>query len=271
MDARASIHGPPAAAATLRLILALTAAVPGTVGAQGVIIGRVVEDAGDRPVAGATVELKTATGEVLRRTVSGEAGAFLLLVAREGRYRLRAARIGLVDGLSAPIEVYPGDTLRVILRMDIQAVQLPALEVVTHSRMARMGRLAEFQYRAARGFGTFLTREDIERRNPVQLTHMLSEHGWDVQPMGPVGYRFAVGVQNRRYGCAPTVYVDGFRVTHRSDKGSQEAMLEAGDAIGLVHPIDVAGIEIYRGPASIPGEFGGSDAQCGVIVIWTGR
>jgi hypothetical protein len=172
-----------AAAILCLLVLIWAAATPDAAPAQGVIMGRVVEDSGDRPVAGATVELQTTGGVVVRRTVSEESGRFLVLVSREGRYRLRASRIGLADGLSASIDVAPGDTLRVILRMDIQAVALPALEVIGHSRMHRMGRLAEFHYRSQRGFGTFLTREDLDRRNPVQLTHILTEHGWDVQQM----------------------------------------------------------------------------------------
>ena len=32
---------------------------------------------------------------------------------------------------------------------------------------------------------------------------------------------------------------------------------------------DVYGIEIYRGPGEVPAEFGGSNAACGVIAIWT--
>ena len=37
----------------------------------------------------------------------------------------------------------------------------------------------------------------------------------------------------------------------------------------LVLPIEVAGVEVYRGAASLPGEFGGSDSRCGVVVVWT--
>jgi hypothetical protein len=78
-------------------------------------------------------------------------------------------------------------------------------------------------------------------------------------------------ILNRRYSCPPLVYIDGVLVTHTSfsGKGVGEAAGEAAAAIDMVHPLDVAGIEIYRGPAQTPGEFGGSNARCGVIVVWT--
>jgi hypothetical protein len=32
---------------------------------------------------------------------------------------------------------------------------------------------------------------------------------------------------------------------------------------------DIEGIEVYTGAADVPGEFAGTDAGCGVVVIWT--
>lgn len=32
---------------------------------------------------------------------------------------------------------------------------------------------------------------------------------------------------------------------------------------------DIQGIEVYTGPADVPGEFAGRNAGCGLIVIWT--
>jgi hypothetical protein len=34
-------------------------------------------------------------------------------------------------------------------------------------------------------------------------------------------------------------------------------------------PDEVEAIEAYDGPAVLPPEFGGYDARCGVLVIWT--
>jgi outer membrane cobalamin receptor len=33
---------------------------------------------------------------------------------------------------------------------------------------------------------------------------------------------------------------------------------------------DIEAVEIYRG-ATVPGEFGGGDAACGALVVWTRR
>jgi len=54
--------------------------------------------------------------------------------------------------------------------------------------------------------------------------------------------------------CPPTWYIDGVeaRSFHENTPIS-----------------DVYGIEVYRGAGEVPGEFAGSNAGCGVIVMWT--
>jgi hypothetical protein len=54
--------------------------------------------------------------------------------------------------------------------------------------------------------------------------------------------------------CKPTWWIDGVEVRSFHENT----------------PIrDIYGIEIYRGPGEVPGEFSGSNAACGVIVMWT--
>ncbi len=48
--------------------------------------------------------------------------------------------------------------------------------------------------------------------------------------------------------------------------------LDGIDLRGMPVPIslrEVAAVEVYKGAASLPGEFAGSDARCGAIVVWT--
>ena len=37
----------------------------------------------------------------------------------------------------------------------------------------------------------------------------------------------------------------------------------------LPSPKEIAGIEMYPGPATAPLQYGGSGTRCGVILIWT--
>ena len=58
-------------------------------------------------------------------------------------------------------------------------------------------------------------------------------------------------------GCAPAVFIDGIRV-----RGGASSIDD------LVSPIEIAGIEVYRGP-EVPVEFSGPGSGCGAILIWT--
>jgi hypothetical protein len=55
----------------------------------------------------------------------------------------------------------------------------------------------------------------------------------------------------------PQVYVDGARVGR--------------DAFGWLSPGDMLAVEVFLGPAQVPLQYGGTDAPCGVILIWTRR
>jgi hypothetical protein len=231
-------------------------------GGRGLIAGRVLEERTEQPVAAAQVELLEESGRAVQQAVTAIDGSFALSIRQAGRYRLRATSIGYAESLSALIDIVTADTLHVILRMDPQAVRLPALEVAarTRGRYIHPG-LESFYYRMRRGMGgTFITREEIEL------------HGHTGNLLRFAGVESTTGgMVMSRTGCAPMVYIDGVRLTRVSDRRTPEAMQEAVEIAGLVHPWLIEGIEVYRGAATIPAEFAGSTAQCGVIAIWLRR
>lgn len=141
--------------------------------------------------------------------------------------------------------------------------------VVTAVRARRVGLLADLQYRIKRGWGTFIQSDEIAVRSPRQLTDMLPVTAFETlgnrQIAGP-GLRLI----NRRTQCAPQVYLDGVPITHFS-AGDPEGPAKAAAAVNLVNPASVETIEIYKGASELPGEFGGSTGECGVIAIWTKR
>lgn len=124
-------------------------------------------------------------------------------------------------------------------------------------RFEDYGRLAGFYQRRSRSSGGhFITRTQIEQRNPAQLTDLFRS----VPGARIYSSTFTSVVRFRGMRCAPLVWLDGFPAT------AGEFDLDALD------PYIVEGIEVYLGVATVPPEFrwvrgGGS---CGAIVIWTG-
>lgn len=231
----------------------------------GLIRGRVLDDASGAAVAGANVELLTLPGRMVRRTIADASGSFVLPVPRDGTFVLSAVRVGYGQARSAPVGIHRGDTLDVILRMNIEAVLLPALEVVASSRIRHPDPGIEgFRLRTQRDLGgTSITRDQIEQRGPGRVSDLLHHAGLNV---------WGNGIAMRRTGCAPMVYIDGIAVTypHMSNGGSG-AEAAALEAVNMVHPSSIEGIEVYRGGATLPAELGGSTGQCGVVFIWTKR
>jgi hypothetical protein len=37
----------------------------------------------------------------------------------------------------------------------------------------------------------------------------------------------------------------------------------------LPTPKEIAGIEVYDGPATVPAQFSGMDRRCGMVLVWT--
>ena len=78
----------------------------------------------------------------------------------------------------------------------------------------------------------------------------------------------------RHGGCTPTIYLDGATIIDVPDWmpiGSQSDLVVSFefDIDQWVSPEDVAGMEVYTGPAQVPVEFSTVGSECGVVVIWT--
>ena len=61
--------------------------------------------------------------------------------------------------------------------------------------------------------------------------------------------------------CYPAVWLDGIQV---SRGGSRPAVLN-----DLVNTNAISGIEVYPTNSGIPVRYGGMDASCGVVLLWT--
>jgi hypothetical protein len=251
--------------ATLPLLLLLC---PATVWAQG-IRGVVLDAETNQPVNAVTVSLLDFREEVVRSVITDARGAFAIRVGETGRFYLRAERIGYASVTSRPLDLLPGDTAVVELRLGVEALAIEPLTVTASSRALHNRDLDDFYQRrrfARTGNAAFYGPEDFAQMPAAQIPDLLATAGGGTairvshatQPVRPVIAMRGDFLND----CGPAIFVDGFQ-------------LNAEDNLNhYVTNMNVLAIEMYRGHA-VPGElFICRDPRqciCGVINILTDR
>ena len=237
--------------------------------ATGGLQGYVVAAGGDRPLSGAEIRLRDAVVQV-----SGSDGSFAFMDVPAGTATLDVSHLGYADARGTVL-IGGGQTLTIRVRLSEQPIELDAI-VVEAVRSTGRGLLDEVRRRAALPWGAVLIGETLERKlkSATRTTDILQDQQVTTYENGSILYL-------DRSRCAPHVYIDGVRVTHitrgqglelkRDTEGEEGPEREAARAVNMVEPSAIVAIEVYQGPAETPGEFLGSDAECGVILIWTRR
>ncbi len=203
------------------------------------------------PVQAAQVEF-TVPGEPdpLLRSLTGSEGRFQLDAVSPGPYELTVQALGYHD-LAHSVEIPTGqDRLEIRIEMVPQALELEPVVVTVPSRtyLTRVG----FNERRDRGLGTYLDREEVNRRATLQVSDIFyTIAGARVQQRSGPGRYADITF---RGGCVPDLFVDGVRTIRGTSV----------DDVLTVY--DVEAMEVYRG-GLIPGRF--SSADCAAIVVWT--
>ena len=253
----------------LLALAAVTAAAQGTATArlrgsmvdaatQAAIVGaRVVIAATGRYVAtdsAGRFELTEIPSGVIRFFVTADGyprNSFVLAFARgevmEQRFELEGIA-GAAAAASAALP--PADAASAAERA--RAAQ-PLAPSVTTAPASRGVRYEDFERRVRTGRGQYVTREVIEARGYNNLGDATrGMRGVNVECGGPRGC--LIKMARTSPGCYPQYIVDG-----RPD-----------NAFGPYIAVrDIEGLEVYTGASDVPGEFAGTDAGCGVVVIWT--
>lgn len=218
---------------------------------RGTVAG-IVRDSSGVGIAGAEVNI---TGTNLRAHTNPQ-GQFRLTNVPAGTVSVGVRRLGFFPAI-ASIVVGPNEAAAMAVIVTPLAQALATVVVRGDRRFEDHGRLAGFYQRRSRSpGGHFITRDQIDQRNPSQLTDLFRS----VPGARIYSSTFNNVVRFRGMRCAPLVWLDGFPAT------AAEFDLDA------LNPYIVEAIEVYLGVATVPPEFrwvrgGGS---CGAIVIWTG-
>jgi hypothetical protein len=121
-----------------------------------------------------------------------------------------------------------------------------------------------FVARQRSGWGKYITRDQIQKRNPYQITDMLREVPGIRISRGIGGATVvderprAILSGGRPTGACPRFYVDGYLWP----------ITEPGDIDMYVSPNDVLGVEVYK-PNEAPPQYRGVDDNCIVMLVWT--
>jgi hypothetical protein len=242
-------------AAAVRSGYSLAAALlllPVVSGAQSRALVGLVRDSSGHGIPGAEVR---ARGNVVVAQ-SDDSGRFHVAQMPEGARGVFVRRLGFAP---ARVRIAPssGATDSVLVTLSAIAHELPELSVQEYHDSLSHSVLAGFWERRSRGFGKFVTRDDIEQRGTSEFVELMrAVPGVSIQiyrGRRDIRFRGAVGSMFR--DCRPQYWVDG-------------VPLQSGSAEEF-SPDNVEAVELYASPATTPPQFATRDLACGTVVVWT--
>lgn len=253
---------------TTFLGLALLAHMAATLGAREALAqqerqrlaymhGRVVDKSSHAGVPRATIALssdgRTVTTDSMGRYV------FANLPSGSIRFVIRAGGFPATHLIT---DVRVGEGFERTIELDSTAAGMtphPLLPMVTAAAPVVSYGLVDFERRRHTGQGQYLSDEEIQKSGAANLQDAtrgmrgIALHcGGTPNVIGGNGCR--IQMIRAPMNCQPQYVVDD----------------RVDNMFGPSTPIrDIVALEVYAGPTDVPGEFAGSSAGCGVVVIWT--
>ncbi|MBC8089395.1 MAG: hypothetical protein H7Z40_19190 [Phycisphaerae bacterium] len=183
-----------------------------------------------------------------------------------GAWRAVVRRLG-IQQVDVELHVDSGTNSYTIIATevghDLAPVRIETGRIVSSRHM-------EFEARRARGTANaMITRDEIARRNPIQLSQLLRGRS-GLRIGDSLGITVAISTRGSKPArtpngagfflaqCVLRVSVDGVLLPPLSD-------------LNTIVPGDVYGMELYYGASRLPPELAGlsTDSWCGLIAVWT--
>jgi hypothetical protein len=217
---------------------------------RALVAGRVSDAASGDGVALANLRFRGTNATQL----SDSTGRFTFGTLPSGVYVLDADGLGYTT-VSDTVTVAPGSLTDIVVRLSPSAVPIASITVIARSR--RLEAVGFYERRKV-GIGTFMTWQDIAKKNPTMTSDILrGSRGVALSARRRGG---AGNIASARGGCVHRFAIDGV-------------------SIGPFYSLDdmltqhIEAIEIYNGPSEVPMAFHSMGAltqqTCGLIVIWT--
>ncbi len=218
------------------------------------MLSGMVRNAQGEPLGGAQVMV---WGSGITMTTSDD-GRFTISNLPAGTQTVETRYVGFAPSRMA-VDLASGRSVAVTITMSERADVLDEVMVYGMGReLANV--LAGFDQRRKLGFGSFITRADVERQRPLRFTDLLRRTpGLRIVSTGGLDYDIVAAHGSMMGGaCRPTIFING-------------VLLANSEGIDMmVDPQEVAAVEIYNGVGETPPQFrGGMKGECGSIAIWT--
>ena len=253
------------------LVVAALVAFGGRLTAQSsspnaaILVGRILDAVDSGAIANAGIQI---VGTTLDERSDGR-----------GHYRIAGVPAGVHEievrsfrykPIKRSVTFVAGDSVR----LDIYMEHVPQLlsEIVVHGRALRVPHGFEAIYeRGARGWGTFITSEQIDSLNPRDIKTMFEPiKGMFVSQNG-VYFNRCYG-SPKLWGEYAELWVNGDRVTKFQDYSRNPTDPRGmNEYLEDLPPRDVQAIEVYTSSVNIPAEFTSGGSPCAVIAVWTKR
>jgi Carboxypeptidase regulatory-like domain/TonB-dependent Receptor Plug Domain len=263
-------------------VFALSLAAFAVAHGQGNGLGSIRGTAVD-PTGSIIPDVEITIVDLNRTTLTTRNGWFVLDSVPSGLHQVRARRAGF-KFIALSLQVPVNDVTYADFVMKPLVMELAPVTVRSTAPDTR-GAPPEFTERMANGQGTYFTAADIEKVHPHRVSDMLRRvPGLSVLPNGEIfSGRGVVSVKLNPCPYGMPVYVDRVQVGGGSggDPGSilddtlyrkpewMSPMAASRSVVDGIKPQDIAGIEIYKGPATTPATLSGKTSPCGEILIWT--
>ena len=210
----------------------------------------------DVPIGFGRLVLLSEAGDSLASVLTNQDGLFSIRATQPGSYYLRASALGYKETTAGIFDLDGGGSITLQFRIfsapiTLEGIVATAPERVRPAALIRNG----FYDRMTGGMGRFLTPADIDKANALTPSELLL----NIPRVNVPTASDEVITMLAPFGdCGPMLYVDGILVSRAPTPRELPAV------------IDIEAIEVYRGAAEVPLQWGGTAAQgCGVIVVWT--
>lgn len=240
--------------ATLVCVCSGLAAAPVAAQQPSAAVELTVKNQQNYPLASATVRFDE---QPLAR-FTDEAGRLRVTGLAPGTRTIHVQVLGYAPA-SVSFDAVAGRTHEVTMVLQEEPLVIGGVEVEVRPSPDQMDFMRGFYERKSKGFGYFLTREEIEERGSTDLSNLLrTVPGIRAEPTQFGQARIQTSRTPAGSRCRIGVFVD--RVRYR-----------LADDLPGISTKDIEAIEVYRGRSELPGEFADPDLNCGVIVIWSRR